>query len=132
MRKEKSVIAACCLALACLATAGASSAAGLETRTNSIGVEFVLIPAGSFMMGTQPEEYANEGDERPLHEETVNAFYLGKYEVTQAQWAAVMGSNPFQGERACDGTPTVISNKSARTAMSWLLPFLLIRNWKNP
>jgi formylglycine-generating enzyme required for sulfatase activity len=58
---------------------------------NSIGMEFVLIPAGEFQMGS------NEGGaaERPAHRVRISApFYLGKYEVTQAQWEAVMGTNP--------------------------------------
>jgi formylglycine-generating enzyme required for sulfatase activity len=54
-------------------------------------MEFVLIPAGTFMMGRQD----SESDERPVHQVTISkAFYLGKYEVTQAQWQAIMGDNP--------------------------------------
>jgi formylglycine-generating enzyme required for sulfatase activity len=67
-----------------------------KTFTNSIGMEFVLIPAGSFQMGS------NERDnEKPIHKvEIKQAFYLGKYEVTQKQWQAIMGNNPsyFKGE----------------------------------
>ena len=67
------------------------------TYTNSIGVEFVLIPAGAFKMGS-----ANgDNDERPVRTVTISKpFYLGKYEVTQAQWQAIMGNNPslFQGD----------------------------------
>jgi formylglycine-generating enzyme required for sulfatase activity len=71
-------------------TAPAESAS--EAFTNSIGMEFILIPAGSFIMG--------EGAE--AHQVTLSQpFYLGKYQVTQAQWVAVMGENPslFKGER---------------------------------
>jgi formylglycine-generating enzyme required for sulfatase activity len=60
-------------------------------------MEFVLIPAGTFMMGAED----GESDERPVHQVTISRpFYLGKYEVTQAQWQAVMGNNPslFQGD----------------------------------
>ena len=67
-----------------------------KTFTNSIGMEFVLIPAGTFMMGSED----GESDERPVHQVTISRpFYLGKYEVTQAQWQAIMGKNPslFQG-----------------------------------
>ena len=61
------------------------------TLTNSIGMEFVLIPAGTFQMGAA----SGEADERPVHQVTISKqFYLGKYEVTQAQWQAVMGKNP--------------------------------------
>ena len=58
--------------------------------TNSIGMKFKLIPAGSFMMGSE-----EDSDEQPVHQVTItNSFYLGIYEVTQAQWVVVMGSNP--------------------------------------
>lgn len=78
-----------------VATAQAS-AARPQTLTNSIGMEFVLLPEGSFMMGSEH----GDADERPVHRVTISQpFYLGVYEVTQAQWQAVMGNNPslFQG-----------------------------------
>ena len=65
---------------------------------NSIGMEFVLIPAGEFKMGSNDNEARN--DEKPVHTvHLTKPFYLGKYEVTQAQWEAVMGNNPshFKG-----------------------------------
>lgn len=67
-----------------------------RTRTNQAGMEFVLIPPGTFMMGSNN----GEADEKPVHQVTINhSFYMGKYEVTQAQWQAVMGNNPsnFKG-----------------------------------
>jgi formylglycine-generating enzyme required for sulfatase activity len=64
-------------------------------------MKFVLIPAGTFMMGAdQNFEYADD-DELPRHQVTISKpFYLGVYEVTQEQWKAVMGNNPskFKGE----------------------------------
>ena len=65
-------------------------------------MEFVLIPAGSFMMGSSDSDSDAPGDERPLHQVTITKpFYLGKYEVTQEQWQTVMGSNPsnFKGPK---------------------------------
>jgi formylglycine-generating enzyme required for sulfatase activity len=81
------------------------------TLTNSIGMEFVLISAGTFMMGTPIEQLdaIAGGDagyrdwiahEAPQHRVHISQpFYLGKYPVTQAQWEAVMGHNPsrFKG-----------------------------------
>lgn len=67
--------------------------------TNSIGMEFVAIPGGSFMMGCQDGDECSRY-EQPQHRVTISrSFYMGKYEVTQAQWQAVMGNNPskFQG-----------------------------------
>ncbi|MDL2330204.1 formylglycine-generating enzyme family protein [Desulfosarcina sp. OttesenSCG-928-A07] len=66
-----------------------------KTHTNSIGMEFVLIPAGSFNMGCNPNFEDCYDDEHPQHSVTLSQpFYLGKYEVTQEQWLAVMGGNP--------------------------------------
>ena len=68
-----------------------------KTYVNSLGIEFVLIPAGTFMMGST----SGDPDEKPIHQVTLsNAFYLGKTEVTQAQWQAIMGTNPslFKGD----------------------------------
>jgi len=53
-------------------------------------LDLVLIRPGKFLMGSE-----TAADEKPVHEVTISQqFYLGKYEVTQAQWEAVMGSNP--------------------------------------
>lgn len=65
--------------------------------TNSIGMEFQRIDAGTFNMGTSKYAYS-----QPVHEvRLANDFYIGKYEVTQAQWEAVMGSDPSanQGDK---------------------------------
>jgi formylglycine-generating enzyme required for sulfatase activity len=59
-------------------------------------MEFAPIPAGEFQMGSK----SGDTDEKPTHRVGITkAFELGKYEVTQAQWEAVMGSNPshFKG-----------------------------------
>jgi formylglycine-generating enzyme required for sulfatase activity len=58
-------------------------------------MEFVLIPAGTFQMGANDSEAGN--DEKPVHTVRITQpFYLGKYEVTQGQWQAVMGNNPSE------------------------------------
>ncbi|WP_211364168.1 formylglycine-generating enzyme family protein [Propionivibrio limicola] len=63
---------------------------------NSVGMEFVLIPAGSFLMGSPDDDKDANRDEKPQHRVTISRpFHLGRYEVTQAQWEAVMSSNPF-------------------------------------
>ena len=69
------------------------------TWKNTIGMEFVLIPAGEFMMGST-DRGAHE-NEQPVHKVTITQpFYLGKYEVTQGEWQAVTGENPseFKGD----------------------------------
>jgi formylglycine-generating enzyme required for sulfatase activity len=76
--------------------------AGTVVR-NRIGMEFVYVPAGSFMMGSLngfPVEF-----EKPVHQVTIReGFYMGKYEVTQAQWRRVMGNNPSK-HKGCDQCP---------------------------
>src|SRR5262249_25701367 len=83
-----------------------NNAKGLMDKTlvNSIGMEFVLIPPGEFMMGSEhgffPESFYPES-EKPMHRVRISQpFYLGKYLVTHGQWQAVMGSNPshFKGD----------------------------------
>ncbi len=69
---------------------------------NSIGMEFVLIPAGEFTMGLDKNEVNSAGGMAtregilPRIVKVKNEFYLGKYEVTQAQWKLVMGKNPSE------------------------------------
>ena len=58
-------------------------------------MEFVKIAAGEFMMGCSVGDIDCNDDERPIHRvQITKPFEIGKYEVTQAQWQAVMGSNP--------------------------------------
>ncbi|MBF0174643.1 MAG: formylglycine-generating enzyme family protein [Magnetococcales bacterium] len=66
-----------------------------KTLTNNINMEFVLISSGTFMMGEPGGD-----DDTALHEVILSTpFCIGKYEVTQTQWQAVMGNNPsiFKG-----------------------------------
>jgi formylglycine-generating enzyme required for sulfatase activity len=64
---------------------------------NGIKIELVKISAGSFMMGS---DYYYD-DEQPIHRVNVPEFLMGKYQVTQAQYEAVMGKNPshFKGKQ---------------------------------
>jgi formylglycine-generating enzyme required for sulfatase activity len=67
--------------------------------TNSIGIKLMLIPKGTFMMGS-PEREKGRWEQETQHEVTISRdYYLGVYEVTQAQYEKVMGKNPshFQG-----------------------------------
>lgn len=68
---------------------------------NGISIEMVKVEAGSFNMGATPEMENPYDSEKPVHRVTLtNNYYVGKYEVTQALWQAVMGSNPsnFKGD----------------------------------
>ena len=69
-----------------------------KTWTDPVsGMEFVFVPGGEFWMGSPDGEGFDA--EHPRHQVRVNGFWMGKYEVTQAQWQAVMGNNPsdFKG-----------------------------------
>ncbi len=56
---------------------------------------FVFVQGGTFTMGRTTG--TGGSDELPTHSVTLNSFYMGKYEVTQSEWQAVMGSNPASG-----------------------------------
>ena len=63
--------------------------------TNSVGIEFVLVPPGVFRMGSTSDQ-ADKDERRVTRVRISRAFHLGKYEVTQGQWEAVMGDNPSE------------------------------------
>jgi formylglycine-generating enzyme required for sulfatase activity len=78
-----------------------SEAAIATTFTNTFGMDFVLIAAGEFVMGAPSDEEGRYRDEGPVHHVNIeNPFYMGRYEVTQKQWRAIMGDNPswFTGD----------------------------------
>jgi len=58
-------------------------------------LEMVLIPAGTYLMGSPENEKDRISDEGPQHQVTISQpFYMGIYEVTNGQWKAVMGTSP--------------------------------------
>ncbi|RPJ84263.1 MAG: formylglycine-generating enzyme family protein [Acidobacteria bacterium] len=83
-------------------TAGALSASRVAASPdrNSIGMRFVEVPAGSFDMGSDVR-----APEQPVHRVSVAGFWMGVTEVTQAQWQAVMGSNPSHFKQAGPDAP---------------------------
>src|SRR5450755_3128958 len=62
--------------------------------TNSIGMRFVWIPPGTFMMGSPKEEKQRDDNETQHKVTLTKGFYMGLYTVTQEEWQAVMGNNP--------------------------------------
>jgi formylglycine-generating enzyme required for sulfatase activity len=63
--------------------------------TNSFGMEFSWIPAGTFEMGSPPTEFRRQEDEGPQRIVSINSgFWMGRFEVTQGQFALIMGTNP--------------------------------------
>ncbi|MFC1895991.1 formylglycine-generating enzyme family protein [Thermodesulfobacteriota bacterium] len=76
-----------------------------ESFTNSIGMKFVRIGPGSFMMGSPSDEPGRDSDET-LHRVTLTkGFSMQTTEVTQGQWKAVMGSNPSKFQECGDDCP---------------------------
>ena len=66
------------------------------TLPRGIKLEMVWIQPGRFLMGSPLTEPERDDDEGPQHEATITkGFYLGKYEVTQAQWESVMNTRPW-------------------------------------
>ena len=62
--------------------------------TNSLGMEFVWIPAGGFVMGSPEDEEGRYADEVQHEVRISRGFWMGKYEVTQGEWEELMGENP--------------------------------------
>jgi len=100
------------------------------TLTPSVVQEPVMIrlSGGTFMMGSESSEAYPE--EKPVHQVTLSGFEIGKYEVTQAEWVAVMGSNPsfFKGDRlpveqlSWDDVQTYIQKLNTITKKNYRLP----------
>jgi len=68
-----------------------------DTTINSIGMELVLIPPGSFRMGGDKKLEQAEDHETPRHIVKISqTYFLGKYEVTQIQWSEIMNNNPSE------------------------------------
>ncbi|MBF0308019.1 MAG: formylglycine-generating enzyme family protein [Magnetococcales bacterium] len=84
------------VALLLLYPALASGDEELPSYTNTIGMTFIRLPAGFFTMGSDKNFDAEASrDEQPPHQVTITQpFFMGKYEVTQSQWVALMGTNP--------------------------------------
>src|ERR1043165_5367805 len=83
---------------------GAQMLAQTGGLKNAIGMEFVKIPAGEFMMGCSPGDNACKPEEKPVHKVRITkSLEMGKYEVTQGEWKALGNAMPnesvFVGDR---------------------------------
>ncbi|MDX2284374.1 MAG: formylglycine-generating enzyme family protein [Bacteroidia bacterium] len=93
-----------------------------------IGTNMKAIPGGTFEMGSTELT----SDEQPVHSVTVGDFWMGKYEVTQAQWRAVLGYPPPSDNADCDDCPVeevswdgvqvFITRLNALTGLRYRLP----------
>jgi eukaryotic-like serine/threonine-protein kinase len=109
-----------------------SAYAYTEDLGGGVKLEMVAIPQGEFMMGSPQNEAGRRNDESPQHRVRIGYwFYFGKFEVTQAQWRAVMGNNP-SNFKDCDECPVeqvtwndsveFCQKLSARTGREYRLP----------
>ena len=103
------------IVVACL-LAQTPATAQTAASKNAIGMEFVKIPAGDFMMGCSPDDSNCKNDEKPQHQVRITKpFEMGKYEVTQAQWKAVMNAN----ESAIVGDNNPVENVTRAEAIEF-------------
>ena len=93
-----------------------------RVRDNGTQIELVLLPGGTFTMGcTASNVYGCNTDENPTHSVTLTqAFYLGRYEVTQGQWVAKMGSNPSSFAGQSDSASRPVEQVSWTTVQGYL------------
>ena len=96
--------------------------------------EMVVIPAGTFLMGTKRDPFSNDLpppiDEQPQRSVSIRAFALGKYEVTQEQWYATLGTTPssFKGRSlpvesiSWEDAQAFVKALSSKTGKTYRLP----------
>ncbi|MCL6349974.1 formylglycine-generating enzyme family protein [Pectobacterium polaris] len=102
--------------------AGAHTTTG-KTYTNSLGMRFVAIPAGNYLMGSAESEA--DSREKPQHKVTISrSFLIGQFEVTQADWLAVMGEDAFARDRSnpyyrLPGMAARITHPNHPATVSW-------------
>lgn len=100
-------------------------------ETEGVVIEMIFVKGGDFIMGSPVSVQESDVDERPQHKVTVPDFYIGKYEVTQEQWEAIMGSNP-SGHKDCPDCPvesinikdveTFLQQLNLKTGKNYRLP----------
>jgi formylglycine-generating enzyme required for sulfatase activity len=92
-----------------------------RVRDTSTNIEMLLVPPGSFNMGCSASfEWPCNSAENPVHAvQLTNAFYMGRYEVTQAQWTARMGSNPSEYQGASAQVPAAQVPNRPVERVSW-------------
>ena len=108
-----------------------SSTVSLSSEINKLLNNMVYVSSGTFTMGATSEQGSDQdGYEEPIHSVTLSSYYICKYEVTQALWRAVMGSNPshFKGDNlpvecvSWDDCQTFINRLNSYTGRNFRLP----------
>jgi formylglycine-generating enzyme required for sulfatase activity len=101
-----------------------------EDLGKGIKLEIVAIPTGTLLMGSPENELERDDRESPQHQVTVPSFFMGKYQLTQAQYQAIMGYNPayFKGNNrpvervSWDDAVTFCQKLSQKTGKNYRLP----------
>ena len=103
----------------------------VRPQSNLPEIEMVYVEGGTFTMGATSEQGSDAYDnEKPAHSVTLDGYYIGKYEVTQELWKAVMGSNPsnFKGDNlpvenvSWNDVQEFLCKLNAMTGKSYRLP----------
>ena len=95
-------------AIFCLVFSGLtplSSPLQAQTIKNKLGMQFVLIPKGSFTMGSPKSEPGRQWNEKQHRVVISKSFYMQETEVTQGQWEKIMGSNPSEFQNCGEDCP---------------------------
>ena len=108
-----------------------SGTVSLSAEFNKLINDMVYVSGGTFTMGATSEQGSDAfDDEKPTHSVTLSSYYICKYEVTQALWRAVMGSNPsnFKGDNlpvvwvSWNDCQTFINRLNSYTGRNFRLP----------
>jgi formylglycine-generating enzyme required for sulfatase activity len=93
-----------------------------RVRDNGTNIEMLLVPPGTFNMGCSPSNQNGcYSDESPVHTVMLtDTYYVGRYEVTQAQWTAKMGSNPSYFKNFADSPNRPVETVSWNTIQGFL------------
>ena len=108
----------------------AASTSMPKVSLDDIMRNMVYVEGGTFTMGATSEQKKPDDEEKPTHRVSLSSFYIGKYEVTQALWKAVMGSNPsrFEGDNlpvervSWNDCQTFLRKLNAMTGKNFRLP----------
>ena len=93
----------------------------VEDLGNGVKLEMVLIPKGSFLMGSSDSDPDALEWEKPQHQvEITQAFYLGKYQITQGQWQTIVGYNPARFQKGDRYPVEQVSWNDCRTFLNQL------------
>jgi formylglycine-generating enzyme len=81
------------------------------------GMKFIWIEGGCYKMGSPPRADGRDSDEQPVHSVCLSDFWIGKYEVTQAEWRTIMRNNPSKFKKG-DSHPVERVNFDAVTQLT--------------